>query len=131
MQITMPKSNGIEWNQSDLKSLTGKIKDLAMFPGLARKVLLHESNQTVAKMRNEAPIDTGRLRREIDSKITSSSATIESIALDPKTGIDYAPVREYGLDGHPPQPYFRHNIDLFFTNVRTRLQQTLKRLMQK
>ena len=35
------------------------------------KTLTHEANNTVGKMRRDAPVDTGRLRREIeyDSKV--------------------------------------------------------------
>ena len=123
---------GIQINKGDLKNLRNKIASLANFPGTANDILRHEGTQAVGRIKRDSPFDTGRLRRAVELKVqTSDEIIIESEAIDPKTGIDYAPVREYGLDGHPPQPYFRHNIDLMFTKLRARISRKLEEISRK
>ena len=123
---------GIEINKVDLRNIQKKIRELEKYPGEAYKILKHEGEQTVGRIRQDAPVDTGRLRREVTiSTLTNKEVVITSEAIDPRTGKDYAPVREYGLDGHAPQPYFRPNIDRFYVRILDRLKRKLKQLTTK
>ena len=117
---------GIKLNKTDLRNLQNKIAALEAFPKTANKILKHEADQAVGRMKRDSPYKTGRLRREIEVKSqTADDILITSEAIDPKTGVDYAPVREYGLDGYPAQPYFRHNIDLMYVKLRDRIRRKL------
>ena len=119
-------------NKLDQKNLVKKIRSLEDYPDEVRKVLIIEARNTVSRMRKDAPFDTGRLRREIEAIVRKDNeVVVSSEAIDPQTGIDYAPIREYGLDGYKEQPYFRHNRDIFFTRLRQRLTRLLKQITDK
>ena len=125
-------SMSIQVNERDLSKLTDKLAALASFPGTANQIMKHEAEQAVGRMKRDAPFKTGLLRSEIE--IVSQDASdivIESEAIDPKTGVDYAPVREFGLDGFAPTPYFRHNIDLLENKLEERLERKLVEIARK
>ena len=123
---------GIKLNQADLRNLNHKIAALSAFPGTANQILKHESEQAVGRMKKDSPYKTGRLRREIHVALQSADdVIIKSSAIDPRTGVDYAPIREYGLDGYAAQPYFRHNIDLMFMKLRSRIHRKLVEINNK
>ena len=119
-------------NKVDQKNLIKKIRSLEKYPKEIQKVLRHEANNAVGRMKKDAPVDTGRLRREIEAVVRKDNeVVVSSKAIDPQTGRDYAPVREYGLYGSRAQPYFRHNRDLFFTRLRQRFTRLLKQITDK
>ena len=119
---------GIEVNKVDIRKLHKKISALEKYPKGMDKIIKHEAENAVGRMKKEAPVDTGRLRREIEVEpLNKKTVLISSVAIDPRTGIDYAPIREYGLDGNVVQPYFRRNIDL----LRIRLQERVVRLLKE
>ena len=68
--------------------------------------LNHIADNTEGRMRQLAPVDTGRLRREILVKVISEAIFFQSEAIDPETKADYAPLQEYGTRHWPAQPYF-------------------------
>ena len=62
-------------------------------------------------MRQQAPVDTGRLRSNIEAQTTLfNTVEVESVAIDPETGEDYAYVQEHGSRHVRAQPYFNKNI---------------------
>ena len=124
----MPPKVGIDINKVDVRKLHKKISALEKYPKGMDQIIRHEAENAVGRMKQAAPVDTGRLRREINSEpLNKKTVLISSVAIDPRTGIDYAPIREYGLDGNVVQPYFRHNIDL----LRIRLQERVVRLLKQ
>ena len=129
----MALKTGIRINQGDLKNLKDKIDKLRDYPKEVFRIATHEANNAVGRMKQDAPVDTGRLRREIETYALfgAKEIIIKAEAIDPRTGVDYAPIREYGLDGHRVQPFFRHNADVFFTRLRQRLDRTIKQIFKK
>ena len=119
-------------NKLDQKNLVKKVRSLQDYPEEIQRILRHEAANVVGRMKQDAPVDTGRLRREIEAVVRKDNeVVVSSKAIDPQTGIDYAPIREYGLDGNRSQPYFRHNRDLFFTRLRQRFTRLLKQITDK
>ncbi len=116
-------------NQADLKNLNGKLKQLSEFSKKESRLSLdHAARNTVGRMKQNAPVDTGRLRREVDYELVGDGVTIHSEAIDPDTGIDYAPIQEYGgpRNNPPAQPYFRPNIIKFISELIKDLNRKLK-----
>ena len=123
---------GITVNKADLKNLNSKLKALEGSPVVLNKITKHEAQQAVGRMRRDAPVDTGRLRRDIEIvKQTKDDIIIESSAVDPVTKVDYAPIQEYGLHGLKPQPYFRKNIREMFSRLTNRLNLAIKKIVNK
>ncbi len=120
----------IQSNQADLKSIKKKLEELKEFgKHEVKKILTHEAKQTVGRMKKAAPVDTGRLRRNIEQTIYRDDIVIESEAIDPQTGKDYAVIQEYGLSKFIKYtPYFRKNVRGLITNLNRRLKRRLKEL---
>lgn len=122
----------VEANKTQLKSINRKLAELEKFSKKeVKSALRHAAANAVGRMKQDAPVDTGRLRRNIEYTVTNRGVNIVSEAIDPETGQDYAPVQEYGLRFLPAQPYFRPNITKFIEelnrNLRRRLQQILRK----
>ena len=129
----MPNKVGIRINKADLKHLIGKIDELENISKTdLKRSLNHIGKNTVGRMKRDAPVDTGRLRREVTYRVPSNrDIVLESKAIDPKTGVDYAPAQEYGLHGLRPQPYFRHNARLGFRRLYEDLKRRIKLIINK
>ena len=133
----MPLKTGLRINQLDLKHLNNKINELSDLGGLGetRKVLEHVGSQSTGRMKQSAPVDTGRLRREVEYTVrvtkAESDLIMESEAIDPETKIDYAPIQEYGLNGVRPTPYFRRwarwGFDELYIRVKTKIAKILNK----
>lgn len=109
---------GIEANKADLANLKKKIEELKKFPGAVHKVLKHSASQAVGRMKQQSPVDTGRLRREIEYNADQKGVVyIEAVAIDPETKKDYAPEQEYGGRYFPAQPFFYNNIRLMISKL--------------
>ena len=123
----MPLKSGIKISPISKRNLNRLLKEVETFTGDAKRIIKHEADNAVGRMKQDAPVDSGRLRREIEARrINKDDVIIESIAIDPATGRDYAPIQEYGLLGYKEQPYFRKNIRLFIDRLTQRLQRALK-----
>ena len=119
--------SGIQFRQTDLKNLQSKIAKMQAYPEESERILRHEAGRAIGKMKRDAPVDTGHLRREVKLKTaTPEEVIITSIAIDPVTKRDYAPLHEYGVYPYREQPYFRHNRDLFYHKVTARLRRAIK-----
>ena len=117
----MGLKSGIFISPISAKHLKKKLASLETVPKELQKILEHEASQAVGRMKQDAPVDTGRLRRKIEADVRpDNEVIIESSAVDPRTGVDYAPLQEYGI-GVPERKYFRHNIDLFRLKLKARL----------
>lgn len=129
----MPRGlrGGISINQYDLRNLNRKLKKMAEIDKtVLRKVVRQESNDTIHRMKNHAPVKTGRLKRNIGYTIRGDSdALFFSDAIDPDTGENYPPLQEFGTRFYPAQPYFYHNVRQFFSDVRARLGAELRKII--
>ena len=125
----MALKSGIQISPVSKKHLKKKIDALSEFPYELNKIMKDEGKITVLQMRQDAPEDTGRLKRNIGYEVLfgGKEVILESTAIDPLTGRDYAPLQEYGI-GVPKRPYFRKNVDIFFSRLKQRIDRTLKRL---
>ena len=95
------------------------------------KTLKHEARNAIGKMKRDAPVDTGRLRREIKYDQKFHDVTFTSKAIDPDTGKDYAPDQEYGTRYIKAHPYFNRNVRLFFDKVRKDIRRKIKNITKK
>ena len=122
----------IALNVKDNASVLGMISALNRFgdTGGGRSIET-EAKNTVARMRKDAPYDTGRLNRNIKyKKKGKGTVEFESIAKDPQTGEDYAPKQEHGI-GVPPRPYFYKNVRKFSRDLAKNLRKRLKQIANK
>ena len=104
------------------------LKRVNSFPADVIKQLKEDARKAVALIKKDAPYDTGRLRRNVKVEVENGNQIyIISEAKDPRTGRDYAPVQEYGLEGLTPQPFFRKNIDIVFNGLFARLRRKLNK----
>ena len=124
--------SGIKINKTDLKHLNNKLKDLGSFSDReVDKSMAHSAKQAVGWMRRDAPVDTGRLRREIDYRQSTYNVTLFSEAIDPETRIDYAPTQEFGAGRIPAHPYFYKNVRRFFVYLHKDLKRRLHNILNK
>ena len=111
----------------DLKRLQQKVKELSDFS--EKELILslrHAADNAVGRMKQKAPVLTGRLRREIEYTKERRALTLTSEAIDPDTKIDYAPIQEHGGRNINPQPYFYQNIRLMIHSLTKDLIRKLK-----
>ena len=128
----MPNQARIEVNKIDLKRLNSLFNELRAIDGDADQVINVEAKNTVRRMERQAPVDTGRLKREIHFVHTGvGSVEFESEAIDPDTGVDYAPAQEFGTRFFKAQPYFFHNIRLFRRDLFNSLRKAINRKIRK
>lgn len=127
----MALRSSIQWNQKDLKNLKSKIKKLQEFSQKEATLSLeHAGKNGVGRMRKNAPVDTGRLRREIEYTATDDDLIFESRAIDPVTKEDYAPVQEYGGRFLKAQPYFFSGVRYAMSALMKDLRRKLKHIME-
>ena len=103
----------ISINPKDQLRLTAIIHSLEKdFGQSVFKLLDHEAQQAYKRMLRDAPYDTGLLRRNIELTRTPETFIFESKAIDPETGIDYAPDQDLprGTLDVKTTPYFAKNI---------------------
>ena len=77
-----------------------------------RTLLDFEAKQAYKRMLKDAPVDTGLLERNIKLTNKGKNIIFESKAIDPDTGIDYAPDQDLppGTLDIRTTPYFAKNI---------------------
>ena len=120
----------------DLKNLKRKLRDLnkLSFDGV-EKSAKHNADRALARMKKDAPYDTGRLKRNIDyryiDKFLEDDVIFTSTAIDPDDGKDYAPVQEFGSRYIPAHPYFYKNIRKFFGDLNEDLKRKIKNILNK
>lgn len=123
----MALRSSIQLNKQDLKNLKKKIKQLKDFSQKEVDLSLkHAAKNAVGRMKKDAPVDTGRLRREIEYITTRDDLIVESTAIDPDTGEDYSVVQEFGGRFIKAQPYFFKNIRLMISSLTKDLKRKLK-----
>ena len=95
----------------------------------------HNANRALSRMKNDAPFDTGRLKRNIDYRIVDKllefDVIFNSTAIDPEDGRDYAPTQEFGNRYIPAHPYFYKNLRLFFSDLGTDLKRKINNIIKK
>ena len=127
----MALKSGIFISPISAKHLKNKLAALNGAPKELQRILQHEAEQAVGRIKQDAPVDTGRLRRKVEKEVRlDNEVIIKSEAIDPRTGVDYAPLQEYGI-GVPEQRYFRHNIDLFRLKLKARLDRAFTNINNK
>ena len=129
----MPRRNQarIVVNENDAARLSSKMQELSNIGGDVGKIVNNEARNTIRRMKNEAPFDTGRLFRNIDFIQTGRQGVeFESEAIDPETKVDYAPIQEHGL-GVPARPYFWRNVRLFTRDTYLAVTRAIERKLRK
>ena len=113
--MALPKLTGsISLDARSRRKLNDLIKFSATFGFSVDKVMDSNARNTLAKMKKDAPVDTGRLRRNITAQYAiDNKVDFSSEAIDPETKEDYAPKQEFGTRFLPAQPYFYKNINAF------------------
>lgn len=118
----------------DRSTLTRMHKKMNALKAVSQNELIrsmeHAAKNAVGRMKQDAPVDTGRLRREVEYKVTNDDIIITSEAIDPETKVDYAPIQEHGL-GVPPQPYFFKNIRWMTTKLVDDISRKLAQVARK
>ena len=118
----------------ELKNLKKKFNKLHhySFDGVERSIQ-HVASQAVGRMKKSAPVDTGRLRREIGYTTSHQNLIIFSEAFDPETGEDYAPLQEYGSTrrGIRAQPFFYKNVRWMFDALYKDISRKINTIMNK
>ena len=127
----MGLKSGIFISPVSTRHLKKKLAELEKAPKELQRILKHEANQTVGRMKQDAPVDTGRLRRKIETEVRlDNEVIVTSEAIDPRTGVDYAPLQEYGI-GVPERRYFRKNIDILRFRLKERINRALININNK
>ena len=97
----MPNRVRIEVNQSDLKRLndiTSHLKKIGSNPdAIIRGAVETTADIAERNAKRMGAYDTGRLAHNITVDKSSKGFIIESIAIDPDTGQNYAPIVHNGL----------------------------------
>lgn len=117
------------------KEVRDSIKKIREFLDEAKRIEKHLAEQTVGRAKKNATemkaVDTGRLRRNIEYKKTGDGFAIESEAIDPKTGKDYAPEVHFGLavrgKNSVPRPYLQNA----FNWLKVEFPKEIRRLFNK
>lgn len=107
-------------NVADLRRVKQQLRSLEKFSKDELELsLTHFTSQTGAKIKQKAPVDTGRLRREVVGEVVQRNiANFTSIAIDPQTGEDYAPLQE-------------HYVPVFFSTIRQGIRKLVEDLARK
>lgn len=120
----MPNKASLSLNEADFKNLGYIVRELKKFDVDASKVMYNEAKNTVEKIKRDAPVDTGRLRSNVEAQLTTlGSVEITSEAYDPETGEDYAVIQEFGSRFLPAQPYFFKWVHRYRSKVTNSLRQ--------
>lgn len=123
----MPENRfSLEVNKADLTRLKRKMKQLEDLVGGKKQLqasLNHIGSQAVGRMKRDARVDTGRLRRNVKKNTKRRSLVITSNAYDPNTGRNYAPLyRDEYFD-----PNVRWTIENLFKDLRRRIDNIFRR----
>lgn len=121
-----------EFDSTDIDNAISKLRELSKEVDRIEK---HMAEQTIGRAKANATkmkaVDTGRLRRNIEYKKTEDGFLIESEAIDPKTGKDYAPEVHYGLAvrgrNSVPRPYLQEA----FNWLKVKFPQEINRIFEK
>ena len=129
----MPNKANIEIDQGDLNKLIKKMRSLGATGPEINRAMEIEANNAVSRMENRAPRDTGRLVRNIEYTRSKNAITFQSEAIDPVTGIDYAPIQEQPNGTFPfrTTPYFWRNIRQFERKIFTRIGDILTKIINR
>ena len=128
----MPNKLTITVNPRDQKRLNNKLKSLDKFADFDLDKLINSTaKEAQNKMESNAPVDTGRLRRNLGFEHLSNGIEFYSEAIDPDTGIDYAPSQEYGTRLFKAHPYFYKNIKWFNNRFRLKISDAITKILLK
>ena len=130
-------ANKSGWVPEGITAMEYIIKRAKEYPKEVQKLLKHEATQAVGRMKKDAPVDTGRLRRGIKVGAQAGAGlgikeavTITSKAIDPDTNADYAADQEFGSRYIPAHPYFFKNVRLMRKKITKRAERLLKSISQ-
>ena len=123
---------GFEVNERDFKALKSKMDELRdLDETIAPNIMKRVGEEIAEEMWRYAPVDTGRLRREISFKSGDDWVTWESEAIDPQTKRDYAPLQEFGTRFFRAHPYFYPSLRGAIPELNHRLTQAIKTLWNR
>ena len=105
---------------SPLESLFTRLKNLPV--GIKTATFSQIGSMIVRLAQAGSPYRTGNLRENISYVNRQGLLEVNSEAIDPSTGTDYAPIMEFGGVNDEgkwvePQPYFYHAVDLTVSEV--------------
>ena len=126
----MPNRAVFTYSEADFAALYKKMDELKAVGGRgATGIIERQVKNTVGRMKKDAPVDTGNLRSRIDYEKAGKVFTIESEARDPETGINYAPIQEFGAPGIRNTPFFYGNIRLFIRDTHRALGAAIRKII--
>ena len=109
------------FNASQVRSLQTRLKNLksAAGPAEVSRVLHHHGKNVVGRIKAKAPVDTGRLRREVEYTVSKERLEVTSRAIDPDTGFDYAYIQNWGSSAAriPATYYFTNTVKRLFRDI--------------
>lgn len=123
----MPSNRfSINVNRVQLKNLQNKMKKLEKLAGGGKelqKALKHAGSQGVGRMKQDARVRTGRLRRNIEYDTKGRTLVITSEAIDPETNKDYAPLYR--------SEYFDNNVKWVIEKLFSELNRRINRIINR
>lgn len=121
---------GLTINPQQYKSIRKRFDTLKKFAGEKEylRIMEHHAKNTVGRIKQDAPVDTGRLRREVSYEMAVNGVHLRSRAIDPDTGEDYAYVQNYGDSARniPATYYWSKNIPLMIQRIHRDISRRLK-----
>lgn len=129
----MPNRANIELDQGDLRRVIKKMRDLGATKAEVLNAIDKEAHNAEVRMKRAAPRDTGRLVRNIEVTRSRNFVQFDSEAIDPQSGIDYAPIQELpnGTMPFKTTPYFWRNIRQFQRKIFPRINDILTRIINR
>ncbi len=131
----MPRNKfSIQVNKTDEKRLINKMKSLDSFGRKEVDIIIESAAQgAVAKMKKAVPVDTGRLKRQIEvDRLGKGRFEIDSSAVDPQSGRQYSTViEEYGGRFKRGLHYFREGTSFFRGEARAELRNRLGTIVKQ
>ena len=118
---------GLRLDPVDKKKFDELMRSLEIFAEEeVEGIMALEANKTVTKMKREAPVDTGRLRGNIEAERNpnGNGVIFDSSAINPETGEQYAPKQDR-IHG-----YFSRNIRKFRYQLHRNLQLRLRGVLK-
>ena len=124
-------SYSLRRNAADFNKLLNKLKKLEEAGHDVENMMRVNAQNTLNDMQRDAPKDTRNLVNNIEAFYGKDEVIFQSEAIDPNTGIDYAPIQEFGGTDIKYTPYFYKNIRRFRRNLAQSISRRIKNIASR